>query len=396
MKNLATLLFGILLMSLSTTTVSANSQDYIVTGNYGKSYIFVENNVEFSVFPDGQFDFVYVGNTGSAVSVSIGSPNVNVSFNSGHDYDMYVQYDDYGAVLQVEDIAIYYDEYGRIIQAGSVDIRYHNRRLVSVGGLYLHYNRRGYYTHYTGYINHWNQYYVYRPWHVYYARPFYASCIVYDYAYRSYYTPTRYSYHYHRDNYSYRGRSNSYVNGRRNFYRPGARVHHRDGRVVKNRDYSPSRRVKAASASVRKSQNIAGSNNVVSKRSNKKDQAVAQRGAPNKGDRGNVTRPVTKRAKATTRPVGQRTKPTTRPVSKRTETYTKHKSSKRVATKSRPVSTQKRTVSKSSGNKIKRSTTSRPSTRKTIAKRSTNARPKTTSRPSSGRSKRKVSKKGRG
>ena len=38
----------------------------------GKSYIFIEGSVEFSVFPDGQFDFVYVGgNRGENISVKV-------------------------------------------------------------------------------------------------------------------------------------------------------------------------------------------------------------------------------------------------------------------------------------------------------------------------------------
>ena len=131
--------------------VPENASDF-GRGYDGNAYIFVEGDVEFSVFPDGQFDFVYVGpQTGSQVTIS--TPNVNVSFNSGYDYEAYVQYDDYGAVIQVENIPIYYDEYGRITQAGNVDIQYNDRRIVRVGGLHVVYNNYGYFSHCTGVIN---------------------------------------------------------------------------------------------------------------------------------------------------------------------------------------------------------------------------------------------------
>ncbi|RLD27255.1 MAG: hypothetical protein DRI70_04705 [Bacteroidetes bacterium] len=222
----------------------------------GKSYIFVEGGVEFSVFPDGQFDFVYVGNqTGNNVNVNYNTPGVSVSFNSGYDYDAYVQYDDYGAIIQIEDVAIYYDHYGRISQAGSVEIRYNNRRIVRVGGLHIYYNSYGYFNYCTGYISPWYRTYIYYPWHVYYTRPYYTSCIVYDYPYRRYYSPIRYSYAYHRS--YYRG-YRSYTNGRRNFYRPGSRIHYRSGRTAVNRDYNSNRRNTAVNrADSRKRNNVA-------------------------------------------------------------------------------------------------------------------------------------------
>ena len=163
MRKIASLVFGLFIMSFSVNASTVVSEETIIYGNYGKSYIFVVDTVEFSVFPDGQFDFTYIGNN---TNVSFSSSNVNISYNSGYNYDMYVQYDNYGAVIQVEGVPIYYDEFGRIAQAGDVEIRYSNRRIVRVGGLYVHYNYYGYYSHSTGYINPFNYYYVYQPWHI--------------------------------------------------------------------------------------------------------------------------------------------------------------------------------------------------------------------------------------
>jgi hypothetical protein len=208
----------------------------------GSAYIFEEGGVEFSVFSDGQFDFSYTGQSNnSQVEVIFGSPNVNISFNAGHDYDLFVQYDDYGAVTQVENVPIYYDSYGRITRAGNVDIRYNNRRIVRVGSLFVNYNHYGQFINTSGFINIHNQFYVYRPWHSFYVAPFLASCIVYDYPYRRHYSPIRYSYANHRKFYQNRHRV-AYQNARRSFYRPGSRVHYRNGRSAKNTSYKHNRR----------------------------------------------------------------------------------------------------------------------------------------------------------
>ena len=205
----------------------------------GQAYIFVEGGVEFSVFPDGQFDFVFVGPNRGRANVGYNSPGVNISFNAGYNYDRYVQYDDYGAVIQIENIPIYYDHYGRIVQAGNVLIHYNNRRIVRIGGYRIFYDRWGYFDYGIGAISVFYPRYVYRPWHVFYARPWYPNCVVYDYPYRQYYRPYRYDYAYHRTNYN-RGRR-SYANGRREFHRPGSRIHYKDGRVARNRNFDPDR-----------------------------------------------------------------------------------------------------------------------------------------------------------
>lgn len=254
MKNLV-LTIAILTFGFNAHQVSSSEIGTFTTYD-GNKFIFVEGGIEFSVFPDGQFDFVYLGNQGTEVTIS--TPNVAVSFNSGYNYDAYVQYDSYGAVIQIEDTPIYYDEYGRIIQAGNVTIRYNNRRLVQVGGLYVHYNPYGHYSHYSGYINVYNRYYVYRPWHVYYSIPHYSYCLVYTHPYRRYYTPVRYSYSHHR---RYYNSGRSYMNGRRDFYRPGSRVHHKDGRVALNRNFnSRGRGVKEASTTYKRDDKLIRSN----------------------------------------------------------------------------------------------------------------------------------------
>jgi hypothetical protein len=239
MKNLKTL-FLFLFIGITGNVAKAITPEAANYNQYdGKAYIFIEGGVEFSVFPDGQFDFLYVGPQ-NGTEVVFSTPGVNISFNGGRDYEAYAQYDDYGAIVQVEDVPVFYDEYGRIIQAGTVDISYRNRRLVRVGGLNIFYNNYGYYDYCVGYINPFNRFYVYRPWHAYYVRPIYNNCIVWDVPYRRYYSPVRYSYYNHVRHYNNRY-TTPYRNSRRDFYSPGSRVHYSNGRTAINRNHREGR-----------------------------------------------------------------------------------------------------------------------------------------------------------
>tara|TARA_R110002124_G_scaffold138576_6_gene302295 strand:+ start:243820 stop:245100 length:1281 start_codon:yes stop_codon:yes gene_type:complete len=424
MKKLAIALVGIFLISFSAKATPVASEDYNPNRYDGKAYIFIEGGVEFSIFPDGQFDFAYVGPV-NGTEVTISAPGVNVSFNSGYDYDMYVQYDDYGAVLQVEDVPIYYDEFGRITQAGSVDIQYNDRRIVRVGGLYINYDHYGYYRGYTGYINVYNRFYVPRPWHVFYVRPVFASCIVYDFPYRRYYTPVRYSYHHHR-NY-YKNRHNvAYSNARRSFHRPGSRIHYKGGRTTVNKSYNPNRRNTMIAQGGRRD-NASNSRGVAKANNRGTAKTSTTRGVAKKDDRGtarngNTSRETSSRGvakkdtratarksngnrTASTRGIANRTdrsvvKKTSRTSSNNRKTVRKSSTRKTVARSSTPRKAtttrpqQKRsTASRSSGSSAKRTTAKR--TQKATAKRSTNTRTKSVSRSGSTKSRANTSSRGR-
>lgn len=224
---LVSLLFFVLLSHASTSKYSNTPLATASYNGYGNSYIFVENGIEFSVFPDGQFDFNILGNN-SNLSLAIGTPNANISFNTGYNYNNYVQYDEFGAIIQIENNPIYYDNYGRIIQAGNVNIYYNNVGYVSrVGGLYVHYNQYNRFAYCTGYINIYNRAYVYRPWHRYYAVPTYQYCVVYNRPYRRHYYPVRYNY--------YRPFYNN--------YRPNTAVGRRQGNTIyRNSRYATANR----------------------------------------------------------------------------------------------------------------------------------------------------------
>lgn len=320
MKKVTALVFSLFVAVFSMKAAGEATNDHYSGFYNGSSYIFVEGGVEFSVFPDGQFDFVYLGNRGvSNVNVSINTPNVSINYNSGYNYDAFVQYDDYGAVIQVEDVPIYYDQFGRIAQAGSVEIRYVDRRIVRVGGLHIFYNPYGYFSHCTGFVSPYYTSYIYRPWHVHYVRPLWNHCVVYDYPYRRYYTPVRYTYAYHRTHYN-RGRSN-YTNGRRDFYRPGSRIHYQNGRTAINREYNPNRR-----------------NTMIASRDD------------NRGTRNTSARTTSRSNEVKSRATSRET---TRPMTQTREKVTRSNSRGTATTASRKTVNQKRTATSSRSSKQK-------------------------------------------
>ncbi|MDX1762363.1 MAG: hypothetical protein R3218_09440, partial [Christiangramia sp.] len=163
--------------------------------------------------------------------------HINYSFNSGYNYGPFVQYDDYGAVIQIVNVPVYYDYYGRIIQAGRVQIRYNAFGLVNrIGNMFVHYNPYNNFSHTSGYINGRNVRYVYRPWHDYYMRPHSHYAIVYNEPYRLYYHPDRMKYSAYKRYYQ-----NNYYNSnnfQKSYYKPGDRVtsYHRGRRVEEPRE----------------------------------------------------------------------------------------------------------------------------------------------------------------
>jgi len=268
------------------SSASANSNKTINFSpyNYGEAFIFVEGDVEFAVYTNGEFDFYYnpqfAGHSGNYIS----SPRENISYNSGYNYDLYVQYDDYGAVIQIEDVPVYYDYYGRIIQAGNVYINYNSHgNLVRVGNMHVRYNRFDQPIRYIGSINQYNSHYVYQPWHEYYMRPHQDYRVVYYQPYRAYYEPSRLNYiqysNYYQDN-------NNYIN-KNNFYRPGQQdvAYNQGRRTTSERDLETTLRssqnvtrntsssveventaIRSNAAVTRRTENISSSNRVSSEK----------------------------------------------------------------------------------------------------------------------------------
>lgn len=211
MKRILSHILVIAFLSYSSLSFAkSSSYNYL---SHTNSIIFIENQVEFAIFPDGQFDFSF-SEYHNSWSLSLSSHHF--SFNAGYNYNSYVQYDAFGAIIQIENTPIFYDPFGRVVQIGSVHVGYNSfGQVISVGGL-----RTTCYNHtfvsFNGYINSYNRVYVLRPWHTYYVVPPVNYCVVYPRPYRAYYRPIRHVYYRpYEGNYRYSNVRVAYTNSRR-------------------------------------------------------------------------------------------------------------------------------------------------------------------------------------
>ncbi len=400
MKKLVLFITAVALGTLGSQASKMDEAMTLATGHgYGNSFIFVENGVTFSVYPDGEFDFYMDNRVNVGVGAQIG--NVGITFNSGYNYNPYVQYDDYGAVIQVENIPIYYDYYGRVSQIGSVDIYYDRGRVRRIGGMHVYYNGVVF-SHFTGFINIYNRHYVYRPFHRYFLRP--SIAIVYTTPYRRYYRPVRYTYYApyrnnHRKVYAAIGKEYRYDKNRRaQIYRNDNRVAVRDDRALRRADSGRSNsRVATANngrgSAVRNSSPTVNRQATVNRTGGQATSRATQaRTATNRtsANRTSVNRSSTNRStpavqgnsrtvtkkevttSPTSRTVSQKrvsSTPSGRNVTKSTTTYkrpeARSSSSRTAVSRSSSKGTVSRssqsTVRKSSGNTVKRSSSARTS-----------------------------------
>jgi hypothetical protein len=176
-----TLLFGLLIL-VSTISVEANSTNKtnLKIGNYGRYHqrpvTFVERNVKFYIYQNGDLDFDinsyqngYYGasdnynNYGNRKSNSR-SRNTKKHHSDryyGHHSD-YIQYDYYGRAKRIGSTFIHYDYYGKVIAINAISISYRHHRLYRVGNLRIIVDRYGH-TRYIGSVKprhyHYQSYY---------------------------------------------------------------------------------------------------------------------------------------------------------------------------------------------------------------------------------------------
>ncbi|QLG47122.1 hypothetical protein [Costertonia aggregata] len=379
MKKLVLLLSAVV---LGTTGIMASTlEDKVATRNayrFNNSFIFVENGITFSVYPDGEFDFYIDNRVNIGANVNFG--RTNITFNSGFDYSPFAQYDDYGAVIQVENVPIFYDFYGRVNQIGNININYRNGRVNRLGGMYVFYNNRGIYSRHTGFINVYNRNYIYRPFHRFFARPAVGLCLVYNRPYRRFYQPIRYTFHRpYRFNtrraYAQVGRNYTYNRTRRsNIYRNDNRVVARENNRARrsndglrtrtnNRVYNGDRVATRKNSNARTTRSldrkgvVNRGNRTVNRSSNYRSNS-ANRKAVN---RNATERTVTKRSTRTVRPNS-----TGRTVTKREVTRTPRSTSVTRSTKTykRPQSRNSSRSTFSRSTKTQRSAAVKPASRK--------------------------------
>lgn len=382
MKNLV-LLFTAMILGTPSVFATSTNEDKVATSNAyrnNNSFIFVENGITFSVYPDGEFDF-YIED------YVTGSKN-GITFNSGYDYSPYAQYDDYGAVIQVENVPIYYDYYGRVSQIGDVSINYRNNRIRSIGGMYVFYDNRGFYNYHTGFINIYNRNYVFRPFHRWFVRPAIGFSLVLNRPYRRYYTPIRYTFH---KPYRFNKRRAYVKIGKEHRYnkvrRERANVYRNDKKVaVRSNSYRSNRSVSAKNNSYSNNRAIASNNKTRTNRSATVTRSTTVRRGNNVAT-GNQKRTVVTKREVTRTPRSTTVKRTTTAYKKPTYKNTGILSSQGTAQRSVALNKTQRSITRSVNKapSTKRSTISRSTSSKSISKASSSSKRSTSSRSTSAR-----------
>ncbi|WP_196885079.1 hypothetical protein [Aureivirga sp. CE67] len=107
---------------------------------------FVENNIEFYVFSNGDFDFNAL-------------PETECYYKNGVRYEVVqdnrpvrIRKDYYGRITSVGNVSIKYLRDGKVSRIGQIRIKYQNHHICQVGHLTITINPHGYY-HYRGYVN---------------------------------------------------------------------------------------------------------------------------------------------------------------------------------------------------------------------------------------------------
>ncbi|WP_188653371.1 hypothetical protein [Yeosuana aromativorans] len=178
-----TLLLFMTSLLLSITTISASDikpkkkevhKELTKQYRFVQPIVFVERGIEFSLFPDGSFDFEiqrklynnYSNSRRTTVNAVYATRGVQVKYTSNRFREPMVFKDRFGKIIQIESTPIYYDRMGHVTRIGSVDIDYNRgTRLISkVGGLRVNYNHWGQIVNIKGYVNplnrHLNSYYA--------------------------------------------------------------------------------------------------------------------------------------------------------------------------------------------------------------------------------------------
>lgn len=145
-------LFAICFLAIGSTYATTNHH------NTDKPFVFIENNVEYAVFKNGDFDFNVI--TPRSSNVSVNTSCISFSFNTGHNYTPYIARNSFGEIIQINRTPIYYDYRGRVNQIGNVRVNYNSYGFVnSIGSLQIYYNNRGVYNRCNGYVNVRNRHY---------------------------------------------------------------------------------------------------------------------------------------------------------------------------------------------------------------------------------------------
>jgi hypothetical protein len=149
----------ITLMTLLLVNVTfAKTPTLNVLFNFDHPIVFQEREIEFLLFPNGEFDF----NTGISSSSGVYYRRQNnTRFAPVMPMGVRIEHDAHGRVRRIGNVFLNYDLYGRVRRIGTVYVNYWGPQISQVGGLRLYYDRRGNLIDMNGSVNGWNNYNTY-------------------------------------------------------------------------------------------------------------------------------------------------------------------------------------------------------------------------------------------
>lgn len=147
------LLLLIALLFLGTTPTKAtsvnNTEHHLKESRRSilKPVNFVENGIQFFVYPDGSINFNIPRSSytvGRRTAQMVYIPHDSSPYSSLNPYRRgYIKYNKLGQVNAIGNTPLYYDRYKRIQQIGNIVIHYKRGRLNRIGNMKVHYDRSG-------------------------------------------------------------------------------------------------------------------------------------------------------------------------------------------------------------------------------------------------------------
>ena len=148
MKKITLLVVTILLVgnvAKASEVIKNSGEEKRLKYNFDEPISFTERDIEFFVFPNGEFDFntrpedsqgdYFYKTAGRRVSKETNRGPVN--------YGVRIEHDSFGRVRRIGNTFINYDSRDRVSRIGTVYMKYNRTALVQIGGMQIIYNRRG-------------------------------------------------------------------------------------------------------------------------------------------------------------------------------------------------------------------------------------------------------------
>lgn len=148
MKKITLLVASILLVGsvANASAINNKSDEERMTGySFDEPISFTERDIEFFVFPSGEFDFNTrpEDNQGDYFYKTAGKRGTATTARGPVNYGVRIEHDSFGRVRRIGNTFINYDNRDRVSRIGTVYMKYNRAGLTQIGGMKIVYNRRG-------------------------------------------------------------------------------------------------------------------------------------------------------------------------------------------------------------------------------------------------------------